>query len=277
MTPVVGRIPSASSGPRVEGVDAFRQPGPFRRRWRRSRSASFGDPLSKGLITLLAATVATVVGARALQAGSTVAAVPVLLAALLLGMEHLRVVVQALKRDKAVTYWTERQQLQLQLQRLEAQQELLTTALTWVHELDRERSRTQPLQKLSALMDEVFDVLTASHDDVALILALEADDCYWILNSTISAGSRWDELRPGKRCDSHGEIDQTLKALAPDHHYAFPVETAQGRLWMIALSSTEVVQEDIKVFNELRLCLALLADRWEPGKPTQPVALRSVS
>jgi hypothetical protein len=183
---------------------------------------------------------------------------------------------RAMEREKIIEYWHDRRKLRLELRRQEAHKDLLARTLSRVHDLEAgDGGQVQGV--LARSVDDVYQVLKATHDDVAVILAHERDGRYFVLHSTTSAGSRWRSLRHGKSCRAERDtFEETLADLAP-YFLTCAISTDTSLLRIGVLSDGDFSEDDQILFRQVSLCFSLIAARW--GKPyrSRPGSLRSVS
>jgi hypothetical protein len=241
----------------------------FKRERRRRTLATFTkDAVGQGVIWLslaMALLVASVLlrrdGAYALGTGIFGAAIVALSGFMLLSM-------RAVKRDKVIEYWSDRRALRLELRWEKARGELLTKTLLRVHDLDQ-HCGGDVRGVLAELVEDLYAVLAAGHDETAVTLALETQGRYWVLHNATGVASRWRGLAPGKSCSTHGGSFEEKLASYASYHQAFSVPTASGHLRIGVLSDGPFSVEDKALFMQVPVCFSLVAARWrQSARPT---------
>ncbi len=271
---------------------AVEDPPPLRHRPTRARrSRSFGNPLWRGALALSAASISSALGIWLLVSGGRGAAAVLALAAVFAAV-YVALVAQAFKRGKVVEYWEDRRELRWELSRQEAYARLLLETLDRAHRL-RDRSQGTPDVKpaFQAMVDATYSVFAPAHDDLAVLLAYQAGEDCQVVCSKLGPGSRWHDLRSGKRCNLKGNLEQRLTELAPCH-YSKPIATYfepvgsyeqqsitswQGTLWLITLQDSELASEEKDLLEPLLPHLSLIADHWSPALlETEPGRLHAI-
>ena len=250
------------------GVGEISGPGPWRRRIRRVRSRPLRDPLSQSVLALTSALLAGGLGLAVLATGRQAAGVVALCLASVAISFYAALALRALKRDKAVQFWMDCRDLRLELTRRDAHLDLRWNMLTLLRRLDCEGvAGGRPQEALATLVEDAFQVLhAASGQDIAVVLAIEANRRYRVLHASASRRSRWSVLSPGKHCPAEVPIEETLARLAP-HHRMLGIDTKHGRLRMAVLSEAPFSKADLAFCDELPLYLILVAQRWAAAAP----------
>ncbi len=249
----------------------IRQPGRWTRRLRRVRARPLADPLGQSVLALTSALLAGGLGVWLLASGQHGRALVTLAATAVSVAVYTALGVRAFKRDKAVRYWKDCRDLRRDLTRRDAHLRLRWSMLTRVQRMGRSGARPgEAHAALAALVDGTYEVLDkTTGDDIAVVVALEANRRYRVLHAAASRRSRWAALAPGKRCPAEGSPEETLARLAR-HHRALGIDTPHGRLRMVVLSAVPLDEADHALCDELPLYLMLIAERWAPvGVPTE--------
>lgn len=242
------------------------RPGPWLQRIRRVRSRPLGDPLGQTVLALSSALLAGGWGVAQLASGRWEIGAALLCLTAIAAALYLALALQALKRDRAVRYWMDCRDLRLDLKRRDAHLRLRWDMLMLLRGMDGPGAEASgPQAALASLVEGTYAVLNATTaDDVAVIVAMDANRRYRILHAATSRRSRWAALGPGKHCPADGPVEETLARLAR-HHRALGIETRHGRLRMVVLSDEPLDEADHALCDELPIYLMLIAERWSPA------------
>jgi hypothetical protein len=259
---------------------------------RKGGPSRFGTPIARGVLALVGAVVTGGLGAVFFASGMKAPALGFAGMAIAFMALYGGLVAQAIKRGKVVGYWEDRRDLRRALGRQEAYSRLLAATLDEVRRLEDRRNDAMTVNRsLQALVNATYSVLAPAHDDLAVLLAYQAGENCEVIRSKLSPGSRWHELRKGKRCDFKGNFEQRLEELDPHHHSeeiatyfepmgVFPLEAPtswQGRLWLVLLQDKDLTEQEVALIKPLRSHFSLVADHWEPGFLTpEPGSLHAV-
>jgi hypothetical protein len=186
---------------------------------------------------------------------------------------------RAVQRGRAIGYWHQSRELKFALGRERAYSELVTGALRTVYQLDIDEASNIP-QVLELFATDVQTALSQAHDDVAVVLAIQSHEHFWILQSALGPASPWTGMLPGKRCAMNGRtLEETAEDLA-SYSSTQCVAVKGGDLLFAVLSNTDFTDRDLALFSDVPLCLSLITARWESGwqdvAPQDRVELRSV-
>jgi hypothetical protein len=235
------------------------------------RGPRFGDALSRGVLALSATLLAGASGLWMLIAGKYgFAALMLLGLATIFGATYLGLLAQAITRGKTVEYWEDRRELRWELSRQEAYSRLLLISLEAIGDLRNESDRELPVEEaFQKMIDAAHRVFASAHDDLAVLLAYQVGDRCEVVCSTLTPGSRWRELRSGKRCYIEGNLERKLRELDPNHH-SRPITTyseslaRRGTLWLVTLPGSPLQKKEKDLFESLLSHFDLIADYWSP-------------
>ncbi|HEX6752389.1 MAG TPA: hypothetical protein VF093_02210 [Solirubrobacterales bacterium] len=202
-----------------------------------------------------------------------------LLLAMVLALSYLALVGRAVKRDKAIRYWQDRRLLRLRVTQERAHRRFLATVLTQLRALEGSPSggsqQAPAPVAVARVLDQLYKALSVGNDDLAVVVGIAADGSCRIVQSRLSSGSRWKALKPGKRCELKGPLEQRLDELA-EHHYAAESDIPTGRLCIAVLADRQFDDCDRELLDQLPTCLELLAGAWRQGRPAGQPTISAV-
>jgi len=257
--------PNSKSGLREASIYQLPTPPPWRRLRRKLRAHPTVDPLGQAVISLGLSLVLGGIGTLLLGDHRGPGTICLVLSAALV-MIYLAIVVRAVKRDKAISYWRDRRDLRLSLTQERAHYAFLTMVLRQINGLAEAGNNSELSEEarlriaLAAVLTELYGALAVRHDDLAVVLAFAANRHYEVIHSALSPGSRWKALRPGKHCPIDRPLEDRLAELA-EHHYSAEAYADEGRLCLIVLADREFDAGDRQLLDQLPTCLELLASR----------------
>lgn len=246
---------------------------------REKRPRPFGNPLSRGALALSGSVAAFGLALWLLVSGRWgTAGLGALILATAFATLYLALVGQAVKRGKVVEYWEDRRELRWELSRKEAYVRLLTEMMEWNARL-REHSEADVEEAFQAIVDSTYSVFAPAYDDLAVLIAYQAGEDCQVVRSKLGPGSRWHDLRSGKRCTLKGNLEQRLRELAP-YHYSQQVSTYfeplgahpqsitswPGTLWLIVLQDSELASDEKALIRPLLPHLGRIASHWSPAR-----------
>ena len=246
---------------------------------RRSWALGLDDALGRGVMatTLTAVMIASATALRTF--GLVDIAVVVMVLAIIPAVAFLLLVGRAVQRGRAIGYWHQSRELKFALGRERAYSELVTGALRMVHQLDIDEASNIP-QVLELFATDVQTALSQAHDDVAVALAIQSGQHFWILQSALGPASPWTGMLPGKRCAMNGRTFEETAADLASYSSTQCVAVKGGHLLFAVLSNTEFTDRDRALFRDVPMCLSLITARWEYNwqevAPQDRMPLRSV-
>ena len=252
---------------RLQLVEEIAPPGRWRRSVRRVRGRHpLRDPVGQGLLALAGSMSSGLTGIWLLTFDRPELALPAFGAAIVLFTFYVGLSARAIKRGKTVQYWEERQRLRFDLRREEGYRRLSLLAMDYVGQRERASSVEGIERVLERMVDEAFSVFGPHHDDLAVLLVHQAANHCMVVNSRFSPGSRWHDLRSGKRCYLKRNLEDRLSELAP-HHPARLVSAFRGSLWLVVLHVSPMSSVEKDLLNQVARVFSLVADGWAPPTP----------
>ena len=235
-----------------------------RRLRRRAVFGPLSDPVVQGVVAVMSAALFAT-AAWGLRSNGLVA-LGALAIAVALGSAaaFLLLVGRAMQRDKLIEYWQDRRALRLELRRSRANTALLARTLRRISEWDHLDEPPDVMPALIHLVDDVQEALAARHDDIAVVLVLEADERFTLLHTAAPTGSRFGLTRWGKTTSAAiRSFAEKIQAEAP-HHHTFSADVEQGVLHLGVLSELDFDDDDNLLSEHVPTCFNLLAARLQP-------------
>lgn len=259
----------------AEEMSSARQ---WRRALRRVRARGFlGDPLGQGLILIFSSCVTAIAGVWWLLTDHDGMAVLAIQLAAVEIVFLLVMGVKAFKRDKAVQYWHDRKELRMELDREQVFRELMEFSLQQAHRQQLSVSTLKQVEAALGRMTELtYRYLVPQHDDLAVLLVSELDEHLKVLHSSLSHGSRWRDLRSGKRCPLRGDLKERVEELSPNRHFERRIETRTVPIWLVVLHDKSLTRVEIERLGVLPSVFETVANGWGPRVAGEGPRLRVV-
>jgi hypothetical protein len=183
-------------------------------------------------------------------------------AAIIPAIAFMLLVGRAVQRGRAIGYWRRSRELEFELERAIAYRDLVRDTLRAVGRLDTDAA-SNVLEVLGCFATGARDVLSETHDDVAVVVAIESGRSFRILQSALGRASPWTELAPGKSCQRNGSTFEETAARHAPYSQTQRVAVKGGDLLLAVLSNTEFTDRDRALLTDVPFVLSLITARLE--------------